>query len=65
MNDEYMLVRKSDNAVVISRLILDDNGISTMPVMAQRGENKDLANSIHGLLESERAKRVSFAVLSK
>jgi len=62
-DDEYMLVRKKDNAVIINRLFLSDNGLSSMPAMAEQGDNKELANSVNKWLESERAGRVSFGVI--
>lgn len=62
MNDEFMLVRKSDNAVIISRLILDE-GISTMPVMAKRGEHQSFAELVKTYLAQEKGQRASFGKL--
>jgi hypothetical protein len=59
-DDEYMLVRKKDNNVILNRIFLTDEGISTTPVGAERGENADLADIVNKTLESEISKRVSF-----
>jgi hypothetical protein len=59
LDDEFMLVRKKDNAVIIPRLFVGGNGISSRPQSANK-ENKELASSVMSWLESERAGRVSF-----
>jgi len=58
-DDEYMLVRIKDNAVVINRLFLTDTGISQRPCHAEK-ENEELAKCVNGWLEREKAGRVSF-----
>ncbi len=63
LDDEYMLVRRRDNAVIINRLFLSETGIAGTPVMATRGENLDLARQVHGWLQSETSNRVSFGRL--
>lgn len=59
MMEEYMLVRKSDKAVVVDRLFVDE-GISTLPIMAKRGEHKSFADMIKSHLDNERSGVTSF-----
>ncbi|MEQ1668408.1 MAG: hypothetical protein ABL868_08155 [Sulfuriferula sp.] len=61
--DEYMLVRKKDSAVIIKRLFLSESGLSISPFGAERGDNEQIALILRGLLESEAGKRVSFGKL--
>ena len=58
-NDEFMLVRVSDKKVIIPRLFLSEQGISEVPCFANT-HNAQLALSVNGWLESEKAGRVSF-----
>lgn len=60
ITDEYMLVRKKDNAVVISRLMLSDKGLAESPTASIQGENNQLANSVNGWLKAEASGHVSF-----
>lgn len=58
-NDEFMLVRTRDKAVIINRLFLTASGISNIPCDAHR-TNEPLAKSVIEQLDSEKSGRVSF-----
>jgi hypothetical protein len=58
-DDEFMLVRVRDGKRIIGRLFLTETGISQRPCNAFE-ENRALARSVNGWLESEQAGRVSF-----
>jgi hypothetical protein len=59
-DDEFMLVRKKDNSVILARIFLTEKGIATTPFGAENGENANLAYIVNSNLESEISKRVSF-----
>jgi hypothetical protein len=62
--DEFMLVRKRDNAKVIGRLFLTETGISQTPCFAHT-ENRELAFFVNRTLDSESRASVSFGAAQR